>query len=55
MSKPQRTGWEFYYHDKNGAKSDRDVHAVILGAVDKVERPIDETIMAPIRKRHRAR
>ena len=31
------------------------MQAVIFGVVDKIERPIDATIMAPIRERHRKR
>jgi predicted ABC-type ATPase len=45
---------EFFYLDEDGNKQDRDLHGPILGAVDKIDKPIDERIMAPIRARHRA-
>jgi hypothetical protein len=50
-----KQGGEFFCRDDAGTKSDRDMHARILGAVDKREPPIDERIMGPIRARHRAR
>jgi len=48
-----KQGWEFFYLDKTG-KQDRDMHAVILGRA-KNERPVIESIMQPIRERHRRR
>jgi hypothetical protein len=51
---PRPAAEEFFYLDDNGEKQDRELHGPILGAVDKVEKPIDEAIMAPIRARRRA-
>ena len=50
-----KQGWEFFYVDDDGNKADRDMHALILGVVDKRKPPVDEEIMAPIRERHRQR
>ncbi len=52
MTKPN--GQEFFYLDRSGKRSDRDMHAVILGQV-KTGPPIDEKIMGPIRARNRAK
>ena len=47
-----RPAEEFFYTDDNGTKQDAELHNPILRAVDN---PIDETIMAPIRERNRAK
>lgn len=41
---------EFFYRDDDGKKRDAELHNPILIAGDH---PIDETIMAPIREKHR--
>jgi hypothetical protein len=54
VTMPSSKGQEFFYLDANGNKSDRDMHAMILGTV-KTFPPINEAVMAPIRARNRAK
>lgn len=48
--KPKPDSEEFFYLDEAGQKQDADLHGPILRAVDF---PIIESIMGPIREKHR--
>jgi hypothetical protein len=50
--KPPDVAEEFFYLDADGRKADADLHNRIINPVDF---PIDEKIMQPIRRKHRAK
>lgn len=55
---PKSKATEFFYLDDNGEKQDRKLHLPILAHGDRVRglaSEVDESIMRPIRDRHRAR